>query len=177
MVLATASISLSSSAQIQQGNVFVGGNIANLGLVLSAPQTFSADVKPTVGWFVANNVAVGAYGDFGVVSVKGGGATYNYGAGGLTRFYAGSALDVLNHGRFFGQATLGLSATGGNIGSRVRGQLNVGPGFSYFITPSVGLETLLLYTGAKGFNDDNYIHALALSFGLQVYLPGKNRGK
>jgi hypothetical protein len=51
--------------------------------------------------------------------------------------------------------------------------LSVGPGFAYFVTPDIGLETLLKYNGLVGFGSATTQNNLNLSFGLQIYLPGK----
>jgi hypothetical protein len=166
-------LSFYSTAQTQQGNVFVGGNIANLQLILSAPNTFSINVTPTVGWFTRDNFALGAYGNFSAVVEKGGGTGYTYGGGGLTRFYSGSGTGLVNHGRFFGEASIGVSALGGNRGSYAFGLFSVGAGYSYFVTPSVGLETVVHYAGDEQFNNGYYAHTINLAFGFQIYLPRK----
>ncbi|RYY23010.1 MAG: hypothetical protein EOP41_06730, partial [Sphingobacteriaceae bacterium] len=49
----------------------------------------------------------------------------------------------------------------------------VGPGFAYFITPSIGLETLVKYNGIVGFGSSPYANNISLNFGFQVYLPGQ----
>jgi len=88
-------------------------------------------------------------------------------------------VEVLRHGRIFGEATVGLG--GINVsdgGGHTNGlDFSVGPGFAYFVTPSIGLETLLKYNGVGGFGNAGYQSTLNLSFGLQVYLPGKGTAR
>ncbi len=47
----------------------------------------------------------------------------------------------------------------------------VGPGYSYFITNNVALETNLKYNGLVGGGNTTYQNALGLNFGVQVFIP------
>lgn len=167
--------SLSAKAQIQEGNVLVGGNFANLSLGLDNSKVFSVDLTPKAAWFVEDNIALGAYANLGIQTAKNSSTTTKYGLGALGRYYTGQDMEVLKHGRFFGEANLGFGGINvSNNGGHTNGiDLGVGPGFAYFVTPSVGLETLLKYNGLAGFGNAAYQSTLTLNFGLQVYLPGK----
>lgn len=50
-------LGLSSTAQIQRGNVLIGANLANLNL--DRPNVFKGSVTPKIGWFVQDRVAIG----------------------------------------------------------------------------------------------------------------------
>lgn len=174
--IATIAATLSAGAQIQKGNVMVGGNFANLNLGLNDPKIFSVDITPKAAWFVQDNLALGGYVNLGLRTAKGSNTTTTYGAGALGRYYTGSDVEVLRHGRLFGEATVGLGGVnvsdgGGNTNGL---NLSVGPGFAYFVTPNIGLETLLKYNGLVGFGSQTTQSNLTLSFGLQIYLPGKS---
>ena len=162
-------------AQIQKGNVMVGGNFADLNLGLNGAKVFSIDITPKAAWFVQDNIALGAYVDLGIQTAKNSSTTTTYGVGALGRYYAGKDVEVLRHGRFFAEANVGIG--GVNVsdgGGHTNGlDLGVGPGFAYFITPNIGLETLLKYKGVVGFGDAVNQSKLNLSFGLQIYLPGR----
>lgn len=165
----------SAKAQIQQGNVLVGGDFANLSLGLNAPNVFNVNLTPKAAWFVKDNVAFGGYVNFGLETAKASNTTTTYGVGALGRYYSGTGIDVLRHARFFGEATIGVGGTnvsdgGGNTNGL---DFTLGPGIAYFVTPSIGLETLLKYNGLAGFGDQSYQSTLTLNFGLQVYLPGR----
>lgn len=168
-------LKFSASAQIQQGNVLIGGNLANINLGLDAPKVFSFDITPKAAWFIQDNVALGGYVNLGIQTAKNSPTTTTYGVGALGRYYTGADVEVLRHGRFFGEATVGLG--GANVsdgGGSTNGlNLSVGPGFAYFITPSIGLETLLKYNNLVGFGDQTSQSSLNLSFGFQIYLPGR----
>lgn len=153
----------------------VGGNFSNLSFGLDRPNHFQFDVTPKVGWFVQDNIALGAYVDFGLQTAKNAGTSINYGIGPFARYYSGSDVEVLNHGRIFGEVAAGIGGLNPAVGGNTNGfDFSFGPGFAYFITPNIGLETLLKYNGLTGFGNDGYQHKLNLSFGLQIYLPGRS---
>ena len=168
-------IGLSSSAQIQRGNVLVGANFANISLDLDRPNVFNASISPKAAWFIKDNVALGGYLDFGIQTAKGQTTTTDYGIGALGRYYTGSDVEVLRHGRIFGEATVGFGGQNVSDGGGSTNGLNFsfGPGFAYFITPNIGVEALFKYNGLAGFGSTNYQNNLNLSFGLQIYLPGR----
>lgn len=165
-----------ANAQIQQGNVLVGGNLSNINLGLNDPHIFSLDITPKAAWFIVDNVALGAYANLGIQTAKNSSTTVSYGAGGLGRYYTGSDVEILRHGRLFGEATLGIGGVNVSDGGGNTNGLNfsVGPGFAYFVTPSIGLEALLKYNGLAGFGSQGYQNNLNLSFGFQIYLPGQS---
>ncbi|OOQ56604.1 hypothetical protein [Mucilaginibacter pedocola] len=162
-------------AQIQQGNVMVGGSLSNLSLGLDDSKVFSFDLTPKAAWFIKDNVALGGYADLGIQTAKASATTVKYGIGGLGRYYTGAEMEVVKHGRFFGEGTLGLGGINvSNGGGHTNGlDFSFGPGFAYFVTPNVGLETMLKYNGVGGFGNAGYQSSLGLSFGFQIYLPGK----
>lgn len=174
-LIAACGLSFKAHAQIQKGNVFVGGNFADLKLGLDNPKVFNLDLTPKAAWFVQDNLALGAYVNFGLKTQKHDATTTSYGVGALGRYYAGKDVEVLRHGRIFAEATAGFG--GRNVsqgGGKTNGlNLSVGPGFAYFITPNIGLETLLKYNGLVGFGNSTSQNDLSLSFGLQIYLPGR----
>ncbi|WP_462265024.1 hypothetical protein [Mucilaginibacter sp.] len=166
---------LSASAQIQKGNVLLGGDLADIRLGLDNSKVFQFNVTPKAAWFVEDNVAVGAYVNLGVLTAHNSSTTFTYGVGTFGRYYTGTDVEVLRHGRFFGEANIGIGGVNVSDGGGNTNGLNFGfgPGFAYFVTPSVGLETLLKYNGVGGFGNAGYQSTLTLNFGLQVYLPGR----
>jgi len=165
---ATFAIGFSAKAQIQKGNVLAGGNFANINVGLNSPNVFSFEVTPKAAWFVQDNVALGGYVNLGISTAKGSNTTTSYGVGALGRYYTGSDVAVLRHGRLFGEATVGIGGVNvSNGGGNTNGlNVSVGPGFAYFVTPSIGLETLLKYNGLAGFGSQSYQSNLNLFFGF-----------
>ncbi|HVW61738.1 MAG TPA: hypothetical protein VHC48_16915, partial [Puia sp.] len=50
---------LMSNAQIQKGNVMVGGDITHLDLSLNEGHNFSVVIDPKAAWFIKDNIAIG----------------------------------------------------------------------------------------------------------------------
>lgn len=173
-LFAIIAIGLSANAQIQKGNVLVGGDLADFNLGLNSPNVFNINITPKAAWFIEDNLALGGAVNLGLQTAKGQGTITTYSVGALGRYYTGSDVAILKHGRFFGEATVGVGGINQSGGSSTNGlNLSFGPGFAYFITPSIGLETLLKYNGLAGFGNQTYQNNLDLNFGFQIYLPGK----
>ena len=162
-------------AQIRKGNVLVGGDIANFDLGLNEGNSFVMRIDPKAAWFIQNNVAVGAFVDIGLSTAKGAGTTVNYGIGGLGRYYFSQAeVEILRKSRLFFEVNAGLSGVNPAHGGTTNGLgLGFGPGLAYFITPNIGLETLLKYNGVIGFGSDPTSSRLQLGLGFQIYLSGR----
>lgn len=174
-IIVAATTVFAANAQIQKGNIMVGGNLTNINLGLDDPKIFSIDITPKAAWFIQDNVALGGYVNFGLQTAKNSSTTTSYGIGALGRYYTGNDVEVLKHGRFFAEATAGIGGVNvSNDGGNTNGlNLSVGPGFVYFITPNIGLETLLKYNGLIGFGSATTQNNLNLSFGFQIHLPGQ----
>ncbi len=163
-------------AQIQRGNVLVGGDIANFNLGLNKGSRFQMDINPKAAWFIKDNTAVGAYVELGVLTGGNSGTFVNYGFGALARQYvSGNALSVLKHTRLFFEGNVGIEGiNSSSSGSSTNGLgIGIGPGLAYFITPNIGLEGLLKYRGRLGFGSETTSSDLNLGVGFQIYLPGR----
>lgn len=156
-----------AGAQIQKGNLMVGGNLADIDFGLGNASSFSISVEPKLGYFIEDNVVIGGYVNLGFQTVKNAGETYNYGVGAFGRYYFGKdqVESLLKHGRFFAEANIGI---GGQNGTPVGLDIGFGPGYAYFITPNVALEALLKYRGKFGVGANNGLH---FGLGFQIYLP------
>ena len=174
LIVCFALFSHKSSAQIQKGNLLVGGDLANLNLTLGEGGDFTVRIDPKVAFFIRDNVALGAYLDFILATAKGSGTTTNYGVGALARYYVNDPkTNALRHGRLFFEGNAGIQGISQRSGSNTTGLgVGIGPGYAYFITPNIGLETLLKYNGIVGFGSRPYTSNLNLEIGFQIYLPG-----
>lgn len=174
-LILTAIFLLSSPgfSQIEKGNILAGGDIANFDIGLQSGSAFSMTIDPKLAFFIKDNLAVGAYLNFGLVTASGF-TTTNYGVGALARYYL-SGKDVntpLRHSRFFFEGNVGINGRNVSGGAGTNGLgLGIGPGYAYFITPSIGLETLLKYNGIIGFGNATTQSDLNLNVGFQIYLP------
>jgi hypothetical protein len=168
--------SFGAKAQLQKGNVLVGGNIADFNLGLDGGSNFSMSLNPKAAWFIQNNVAIGGTVGLGLQTSNGGGTSTTYNVGALARYYFNnSEVNLLKHGRWFLEGVAGVGGTNyGNGGGSTNGlNLSFGPGYAYFITPNIGLEGLLKYDGNVGFGNAVTTNKLNLNIGFQIYLPGK----
>lgn len=167
-------VSFTANAQLQKGNVLIGGDLAGFNLGLNEGGAFSMSLTPKAAWFIKDNVALGGYVDFGLATAKNAGTTVNYGVGGLGRYYFSSSdVAVARSTRFFLEANAGLQGVNVSGGGSTNGLgLGFGPGLAYFVTPNVALESLLKYTGVVGFGSSATASLLQLNLGFQIYLPG-----
>jgi hypothetical protein len=165
-------ISLTTSAQIQRGSIMVGADLANFNLSLDKGGDFSVNIDPKLAIFLRDNLAFGGYLHFGLTTAKGAGESIDYGIGALGRYYFSNSAETVRHSRFFAEVNLGIEGTNPEAGDNTNGLgLGIGPGWTYFITPSVGLEALLKYNGIVGFGSRPTSNNLNLNIGFQIYLP------
>ena len=130
-------------------------------------------LSPKAGWFIKNNLALGAYVDFGLMAAKHVHPSINYGVGALGRYYLNdpNINSVLRKTRFFGEATVGIEGYNPSGGDNTNGLgLSAGPGVAYFLTPNIGLEGLVNYMGIVGFGSSPASSALTFGLGFQIYL-------
>lgn len=178
-LLLSAGLFSTTQAQIQEGNWMVGGQLLGANFGLNTGAGYNVEIMPTGAYFIKDNVALGGYVNLGFSGAKGSSTTYNYGVGALGRYYLNpgeKGVDsLLKHGRWFLEGNVGIggqSGTGG--GSSANGlDYGFGPGYAYFITPNIGLEGLLKYTGNLGFGNRGTTSNLTFGLGFQIYLPTK----
>jgi hypothetical protein len=165
-------LTVSAKGQIQQGNILIGADLANVNLGLDAGGNFSFLIRPKVAFFIRDNVAVGAYLLTGLSTAKGEGTSVQYGVGALARYYfGGESADLIRHTRFFAEGNVGINGDNPATGDNTNGLgLGIGPGIAYFITPNIGLEALLKYNGIIGFGSKPTSNDLNFSVGFQIYL-------
>ena len=170
VILATVSM---ANAQLKTGNFLIGSDIAGFRLALNDENTFHIDLSPKAAIFVRPNLALGAYLRFELTTAKEAGTDIGYGLGALGRYYISDPkINVLRHSRFFFEGTVGIDGNNPASGDNTNGLgVGFGPGLAYFITPNVGLETMLKYQGIVGFGQRVTTSELMLSVGLQIYLP------
>ncbi|WP_205514529.1 hypothetical protein [Longitalea arenae] len=171
-LLITSHLIIGAHAQIQKGNILVGADIADFDLSLNEGGNFSFFLEPKLAYFFSNNLALGGYLNFGLVTSKGGGESIDYGIGLLGRYYLGTDINVVRNSRFFLEGNAGIEGTNPASGENTNGLgLGFGPGWTYFLTQNVGLEALLKYNGIIGFGERVTSSDLRLSVGFQIYLP------
>jgi hypothetical protein len=176
-ILTVAGLATTMNAQIQQGNWMVGSSLvtSNFGLNTGAGYDFS--IQPKAAYFIKDNVAVGGYVNLGFSKPGKGQATqFNYAVGGLGRYYLSPGEkgvdNLLNHGRWFFEGNVGIGGTSVENGISTTGlDFGAGPGYSYFITPNIGVEGLVKYNGVTGFGNEGLTSKLSFNVGFSIYLP------
>ncbi len=174
IVIALGAVTV-THAQIQKGNVMVGGDIAGFQLGLNSSGAFDMQINPKAAWFINDGIAIGAQVVLGLSTAKGAGTVINYTVGPLARYYINDPkVNLLQHGRWFFEGNAGIGGTNYSQGGSTNGlNIGVGPGYSYFVTQNIGLETLLKYNGVIGFGSSATSSILGLNVGFQIYLPGR----
>jgi len=175
-ILAISSLATEkASAQIQKGNTMWGGSLTDFNIGLKKGQGWDLGITPRAGYFIKDNVAVGGYVNLGFSKTGSGSSTRStYGIGAFGRYYAqpDQVNNILKHGRFFGEVNAGFGGQSQKGEPTTNGfQFGFGPGYSYFITPSVGLEGLVKYNGTLGGGNTTYQHNVTFNLGFQIYLP------
>ncbi len=158
---------------LQKGNWVVGGGLGSIGLNFSTG-TFSLNLVPHAGYFISNNLALGAQTILSLSSHDGG-TEVAYSISPFLRYYFGAGGRA--SGRFFGELGAGLAGSAledNDDDSGFSGLLNLRAGYAHFITRNVALE------GSAGYNLTNAdlrsvasVSGLGLTFGFQIYLPGR----
>jgi len=151
----------------------VGGDITQLSLSLNTGNNFSFNIDPKAAWFIKDNLAIGGFLNFQLITAKGAGTTINYGIGPLVRYYISDpTIEVLRRSRFFIEGTVGIQGTNPAFGASTNGLgIGFGPGLAYFVTPNIGLEGLLKWNPIIGFGSAPASSTLSLGLGFQIYLP------
>ncbi|ANF51321.1 hypothetical protein A0O34_12720 [Chryseobacterium glaciei] len=181
-ILAVAGLTTTMNAQIQEGNWMVGSSLVSSNFGLNTGGGYSIALQPKGAYFIKDNVAVGGYVNLGISKVTNGSPTdFTYGVGALGRYFLSPGEkgvdNLLNHGRWFFEGNLGVggrSVEGGNSTTGL--DFGVGPGYSYFITPNIGLEGLVKYQGQSGFGSEGLNSNITFNVGFSIYLP-TSKGK
>lgn len=181
-----------TNAQIKEGNLMLGSDIGS-GLVSNASRGlfglnfglnegagYNVGISPKVGYFIKDNFMLGAVVNLGFskspesrgISTQ----TTSYGVQALSRYYLRPGEEGVNNylqkGRFFVEANAGVAGVNVKHGPTTNGfAFGVGPGYSYFVSDTVALESTLKYNGLVGGGNTTYQNAIGLNFGVQVFLP------
>lgn len=165
LLLAVTTVSFS---QIEQGTSLIGGTAGfNNRFIDRSDDFFSMNISPDYGYFVAENLALGAALGFGYSSA-GDFSSTSFSLVPFGRYYFGGAGPV-----FFVHAELGFITSRSDSGGFFEPEtfngatFGGGPGMAFFFSDQVAIEGLLEYQRVAGdFDQSN----LGLRFGVQVYL-------
>ncbi|BEV04402.1 MULTISPECIES: hypothetical protein [Chryseobacterium] len=176
-IMAVAGLAGTMNAQIQKGNWLVGSSLISSNFGLNTGGGYNIAIQPKGAYFIEDNVAVGGYVDLGFNKVTNGSPTeFTYGVGALGRYFLSPGEkgvdNLLNHGRWFLEGNAGIGGRSvENADSTTGFDFGVGPGYSYFITPNIGLEGLVKYRGRAGFGSEGLNSNITFNLGFSIYLP------
>lgn len=180
-------------AQLQEGTWMLGSDLGS-GIVspgssglfgfnfgLNDGAGYDLGISPKLGYFVSDNFVLGAIVGLGFsksaenngISAK----TTVYGIQAFSRYYLsnreiGLNDDLLKSGHFFLEGNAGIAGVNVKDGPTTNGFVfGFGPGYSYFVTSNVALETSLKYNGLVGGGNTTYQNSLGLNLGIQIFLP------
>ncbi len=163
---------------LETGNWLVGAGIGSTGYNFST-KTFQLNIQPRLGYFVQDNVVVGAGVSLGIKSYKGGNS-FGYGVAPFVRYYFDQAST--STGRFFGEGSAGIAGSSSKDSQEEKPlslSLGVSAGYAHFITRTVALEGTLGYTYSKADISSGVSGSgssgLNIGFGFQIYLPGTTK--
>ncbi|MCA6068870.1 hypothetical protein JI747_017020 [Chryseobacterium sp. RG1] len=176
-IFAIGGLTATANAQIQKGNWLVGSSLLSSNFGLNTGGGYNIAIQPKGAYFIDDNVAVGGYVNLGISKVTNGSPTrFDYAVGGLGRYYLSPGEkgvdNLLNHGRWFFEGNVGIGGSSVENGNSTTGlDFGVGPGYSYFITPNIGLEGLVKYQGQAGFGSEGLNSNITFNVGFSIYIP------
>lgn len=175
-IFAIGGLTATANAQIQKGNWLVGSSLLSSNFGLNTGGGYNIAIQPKGAYFIDDNVAVGGYVNLGISKVTNGSPTrFDYAVGGLGRYYLSPGEkgvdNLLNHGRWFFEGNVGIGGSSVENGNSTTGlDFGVGPGYSYFITPNIGLEGLVKYQGQAGFGSEGLNSNITFNVGFSIYI-------
>jgi hypothetical protein len=155
-------ISVFANAQTEKRTVMVGGGLG----LKTGDGASEFNLNPNVGFFVANNFAIGGSGNFST-STTGEISTTNFGIGPFARYYVGNTntkpflvteFDYLSTTIKNGEQKLNANGFG----------FLFGLGFAAFVNQTVAIEGVTGYNYSK-FEDTDGSGGFAMRFGFQIY--------
>jgi outer membrane protein len=155
------------SAQTMKGNWLVGGSGGfNSYKPDGASESGSSfHISPNLGYFVMDNLAVGA--SLGFESVK---ESYSsFGFGPFVRYYF---ANLGESAKLMGQVSYTINSITPEGGKATSGNtLGVAAGLAYFLNPHVALEGIVGYRADSG--DLGKGSGFGINFGFQIHLGGE----
>ncbi|ASW75942.1 hypothetical protein IQ37_08365 [Chryseobacterium piperi] len=181
-IVAAAGLTTTANAQIQKGNWMVGSSILASNFGLNTGGGYNIALQPKAAYFVEDNLAIGGYTTLGISkTTKASKTRFDYAVGGLGRYYLSpgeqGVNNLLHHGRWFFEGNIGIGGSSVESGNSTTGlDFGAGPGYSYFITPNIGLEGLVKYNGVAGFGNNGLTSTITFNVGFSIFLP-TSKGK
>ncbi|MEM7369879.1 MAG: outer membrane beta-barrel protein [Bacteroidota bacterium] len=160
-------------AQTDKGNVLIGGSFSIKNTSSLGEGTFYLGLFPDVGYFVIDNLAVGAYLPISTNRAPQY-STTNIGLSPFARYY----FYAMERARIFGEAELGIrswtSSVRGDKESQTGRKAGLGLGLAYFLRSMIALETSLNLQRTS-WSESPTETEFGLRVGLQIYLDSLSK--
>ena len=149
-------MSLSAQA-VNQGAWMVGGSagFSSTKVKDADESTTIINLSPNLGYFIADDLAIGLGVDLTSVSF-GGESNTSFGLGPFVRFYFADAI--------FAQAGVNLG-----LGDNEFTEFEVGVGYSWFVSNDVAIEPILFYNSHSVDGDFGDFSTFGLAIGVQAF--------
>ena len=153
-------------AQTQKGNWLVGGNATFASIKQGESSATTFGISPMAGYFVAENLALGAALNFSSIKEEDDDAVTSVSFGTFARYYF---LPLGPSAKLFGQADLAFGSTkyGESQGFTDWG-ISAGP--AIFLNPHTALEITIGYGSQKYKDFDDAINSFGVNVGFQIHL-------
>ena len=167
-----------SSPQMKQDVIMVGGNIGNLrsNFQENANQ-IQIQLTPRIGWMLRERFMWGVYADFDFQAVENAQTQIRYGAGLFARAYTGKGGPGYSKTRIFGEFSSGFGGLNLKVADKSKPNSTVnglavgfGGGLAYFPAQNIGFELMPRYVFNTGMGSAQARAALSITFGANVYL-------
>ena len=147
-----------SAQAVNQGAWMVGGSAGFQSIKVkdADESTTFFNLSPNLGYFIADDLAIGLALNLSSISPAGGESSTDFGLGPFIRFYFADAI--------FAQAGVNLG-----LGDNEFTEFQVGVGYSWFVDNSVAIEPVLFYTNHGEDGDFFDYSVFGLSIGIQAF--------
>lgn len=167
---AFAVVAFATQAQTEKSTWLLGGAAGFASEGKDDYKTTSFFISPKAGYFVMDNLAIGA--GLGFSSVKGGDddAETNLSFGPFVRYYF---VNLGENAKLFGNANVGFGSTkvsGESLGTT---QWGISAGPAIFLNKNTALEMTLGYGSLKYNGDSEALNSFGVAIGFQIHLGGK----
>jgi hypothetical protein len=168
ILIVAAAAAITASAQTQKGNWLVGGsaNFASVKQGEYSATTFG--ISPMAGYFVAENLALGAALNFSSFKPEDDDASTEFSFGPFVRYYF---VNLGPSAKLFGQADIAFGSSK-YIDSEGFTNWGISAGPAIFLNPHTALEITLGYGSQKYKDADDAVNSFGVNVGFQVHLGG-----
>jgi len=166
LVVASAS---AAQSQTEQGRFLIGGNAGFNNRSVNGNGITTFNMSPNVGYFIIDNLAIGAQLQLTVRSGEGDSIDEtSFGLTPFVRYYFADAGPA----RFFGQGRIGFGSVEFANNADSYFTFGLGAGVDFFLNDNVALEAFLGYDNRKLQEANDPANNFGLNIGVQAFIGG-----